>query len=197
MADYFTQFSCLFDVKTAENAARAKEIYQETSDDLDKNCESIGFEVEASPEDGPGTLWISSGECGEPGQVIAFVMACAEAFDLTGHWGFEYASSCSKPRLDAFSGGAAFIDLGARRETDWVNTGAWLDEKAAQHEEPANAAITALNLVSAGRGWADPKKISLLLKFIDQEIAGSPAERLQAFLDAEANRPTVMDAAAS
>jgi|HubBroStandDraft_2_1064218.scaffolds.fasta_scaffold548550_2 hypothetical protein len=35
MADYFTHFSCLLDVGTPENAARAVELYDNTSEDDD------------------------------------------------------------------------------------------------------------------------------------------------------------------
>jgi len=58
--------------------------------------------------------------------VIAFVLLCAEEFDLKGLWGFEYANTCSKPRLDAFGGGAHVIDLGARKSVGWTSTNEWL-----------------------------------------------------------------------
>jgi len=35
MADYFTHFSCLFDVGSVENAARAETLYSELVADLD------------------------------------------------------------------------------------------------------------------------------------------------------------------
>ena len=59
-------------------------------------------------------------DAGDPECLIAFVLLCAEAFDLTGLWGFEYANSCSRPRLDAYGGGAHVVDLGARKAIGWV-----------------------------------------------------------------------------
>ena len=57
---------------------------------------------------------------------IAFVLACADALDLTGRWGFTWALTCSKPRLDGFGGGAQVIDLGQRRSLAWVDCDHWL-----------------------------------------------------------------------
>ena len=76
----------------------------------------------------PGVLWISDGDGqGDPEHVIAFVLACAAAFDLSGRWGFSpWALTSSKPRLDGFGGGAQLIDLGARKSLAWLDCGHWL-----------------------------------------------------------------------
>ena len=127
MADYFTQFSCMFDVGTAENAARAEQIRRQQADALDEaDGTDLGFDLEPDPDRGPGALWISSDGHGEPEHVIAFVLACAEAFDLTGRWGFTWALTCSKPRLDGFGGGAQLLDLGARKSLAWTDCEHWL-----------------------------------------------------------------------
>ena len=127
MADYFTQFSCMFDVGTAENAARAEQIRRQQADALGEAEDTdLGFDVEPDPERGPGALWISSGGNGEPEHVIAFVLACAEAFDLVGRWGFVWALTCSKPRLNGFGGGAQLIDFGQRRSRAWLDCEHWL-----------------------------------------------------------------------
>lgn len=55
-----------------------------------------------------------------------FVLRCAEAFDLTGRWGFAWALTCSKPRIDGFGGGAQLIDLGARKSIAWTDCEHWL-----------------------------------------------------------------------
>ncbi|EEW61164.1 hypothetical protein [Silicibacter sp. TrichCH4B] len=47
--------------------------------------------------------------------VIRFVLRLAADLDLTGLWGFQYALTCSWPRLDAVGSGAHVIDLGARK----------------------------------------------------------------------------------
>ncbi len=127
MADYHTQFSCILDVGTAENVTRAAEIRQQLADTL-KEDEGIdlGFDMEPDPTNGPGALWISSDGYGEPEHVIAFVFRCAEAFDLRGRWGFRWALTCSRPRLDGFGGGAQLLDLGARQSLAWIDCEHWV-----------------------------------------------------------------------
>ena len=58
--------------------------------------------------------------------VPAFILRLAEELDLSGLWGFEHSNTCSRPRLDAFGGGAHVIDLGARKVIGWVNTQTWM-----------------------------------------------------------------------
>ena len=58
--------------------------------------------------------------------VIRFVLFLAEEIELNGLWGFEVAYTCSRPRLDAFGGGAHVIDLGARKSIGWTSTQEWL-----------------------------------------------------------------------
>lgn len=125
MADYFTHFSCLLDVRTPENAARALKLYDDQPEDEDgfrlSDCFHLSLEREGSTE-----LWIYDDDSGDPERVIEFVLLCAETFDLKGLWGFEYANTCSRPRLDAFGGGAHVIDLGNRKSIGWVSTNEWL-----------------------------------------------------------------------
>ena len=63
---------------------------------------------------------------GDVEAVIRFVLRLADDLDLTGLWGFQYALTCSRPRLDAFGGGAHAIDLGARKSIGWSSTQEWL-----------------------------------------------------------------------
>ncbi len=125
MADYFTHFSCLLDMRTPENAARALELYNDLPGDEDGFRLSDGFLLSRETE-GSTELWIYDDGSGDPERVIAFVLLCAETFDLQGLWGFEYHNTCSKPRLDAFGGGAHVIDLGSRKSIGWVSTNEWL-----------------------------------------------------------------------
>lgn len=79
MADYYTQFSCIFDTGSEENAKRALDIRAELAAEVE--CDEgadLGFEAERAPrEGGPGVLWIRSDEWGEPEHVIAFALRCA------------------------------------------------------------------------------------------------------------------------
>ncbi|MFT8420511.1 MAG: hypothetical protein ABF665_03165 [Gluconacetobacter sp.] len=127
MADYFTHFSCTLEVGTSENAIKALELYNNEPEDDDGLRLSDGFCLSLSDEGG-SELWIHDGASGDPECVIGFVLMCAKAFDLSGLWGFEYANTCSRPRLDAFGGGAHIIDLGTRKSIGWISTNAWLTE---------------------------------------------------------------------
>ena len=139
MADYFTHFSCLLDVGTLDKATRALALFQslrEADQDAD-DPEVAGFTVvrQDAPED--STLWIHDDEHGDVEAVIRFVLRLAEELALTGLWGFQYALTCSRPRLDAFGGGAHVIDLGARKSIGWISTQEWL--VAALNGEDADA----------------------------------------------------------
>ncbi len=138
MADYFTNFSCLFDVGSSENMARAKELRSQLVADLDHEEGACpGFEMRADLESGPGVLWIYSDDCGDPDRVIQFVLLCAEAFDLQGVWSFTWALTCSKPRLDSFGGGAHVIDLGKRATIADLDSAAWVGKHVAAHDQGA------------------------------------------------------------
>ena len=130
MADFFTQFSCPFDVGSAENARRAEDIRGELAAELHREEGGyLGFEMQVDHEHGPGALWLYSDEYGEPEHVITFVLRCAEALGLQGVWGFTWSHSCSKPRIDAFGGGAHVIDLGKRETIADLDCSSWVLER--------------------------------------------------------------------
>lgn len=125
MAEYYTQFSCAFDVGSAENAAHALVLLDELCDPK-ADDPPLGFEADLDPAR-LGVLLITDEDGqGDPEHVIRFALACAEAFDLRGRWGFTWALSCSKPRLDGFGGGAQLLDLGARKSLAWIDCDHWL-----------------------------------------------------------------------
>ena len=104
MADYFTHFSCLLDVGTPDKAARALALFQslrEADQDAD-DPEIAGFDIVRQDAPEGSALWIHDDEHGDVEAVIRFVLRLAEDLDLTGLWGFQYALTCSRPRLDAF-----------------------------------------------------------------------------------------------
>lgn len=128
MADYLTQFSCHLDLGSPETAARALILLEELRDGAeDRDDDAIyGFEAEADPQH-PGTLYFTddAGQ-GDPEHLIRFVLACAEAFDLKGRWGFTWSLSCSRHRLDGFGGGAQLLDLSERKSLAWNDCAHWL-----------------------------------------------------------------------
>jgi hypothetical protein len=128
MADYFTHFSCLLDVGTPSKAALAVALFDQlrVEDQEADEPQVSGFDL--SIQDGPDSsvLWIRDDEHADIEQVIGFVLRLAAEINLTGIWGFDYAHTCSRPRLEAFGGGAHVIDLGARKSIGCISTHEWL-----------------------------------------------------------------------
>ncbi len=128
MADYFTHFSCLIDVGSPDKAARALALFQtlRASDQDADEPEVAGTALVRQDAPEGSTLWIQDDDHGDVEAVIRFVLRIAEDLDLTGLWGFQYALTCSRPRLDGFGGGAHVIDLGARKSIGWTSSQEWL-----------------------------------------------------------------------
>ena len=137
MADYFTRFSVMLPLGSADRIAPALAIYRTLAEDLDRDEEaSIGFEAAASPEVDPAALWLSAEEDGNPEHVITFVRLCGQAFGLTGRWGFRWALTCSRMRLDGWGGGAHVLDLATGETVEWLDCEDWLAERLAEAPAP-------------------------------------------------------------
>ena len=127
MADFFTHFSCVLDVATPDNAARALDLYTALmQESAEEDPSADAFLLSIQPEHGGAVLWIRDDVTGDPQTVITFVLRCAEAFDLKGRWGFQWANTCSRPRIDAFGGSAHVLDLATRETIAWTDTSGWL-----------------------------------------------------------------------
>jgi len=127
MADCFTHFSCLLDVGTPQNAARALDLFNALSEaGASEEPPSEGFLISIQPEHGGSQLWLRDDVSGDPERLIQFVKLCAAEFNLKGRWGFQYANTCSRPRLSAFGGGAHVLDLGTGETVGWIDTDGWL-----------------------------------------------------------------------
>jgi len=128
MADYFTRFSCLLAVGMPDKAARAYEAFLALRNHAYAETEDLhcGFDLSIQNDPSGSTLWIHDDHSGDPDAVIHFVLRLAEELDLTGLWGFQYALTCSRARIEAFGGGAHVIDLGARTSIGWTSSQEWL-----------------------------------------------------------------------
>ena len=181
MADYYTHFSVLLPVG-AGNVEAALALYDRLDAELEADGETIGFAAEkhASTDN---TVWLwDGGGCGDPEHVIAYALRCAEAFSLSGRWGFHFGLSCSRPRLDGFGGGAQVLDLGRRKSIDWLDTDHWLAEQLHKATARVQPAGQVLQTVAEAQNWNDHSQLSVLLGFIDSLIADDPkvADRLHA-----------------
>jgi len=127
MAEYFTYFSCTLDVVTADNAARALELYRHFRKTQQFQGYTSGFALVATPTaDQPGLLWIHDNGSGDTDDLLGFISELTPSLGITGLWGFEWSHSCSKPRLDAFGGCACVIDLASGETLGSITTNEWL-----------------------------------------------------------------------
>ena len=139
-ADYYTNLSLqlrlpskaaqTYALKLAEQGSRLREeekVPEKFPAELRAHAEDWCFEVEADlVEDKPG-LWLHSSNAGIDA-VCAFLQHLLLKFDPKGVVTFEWAHDCSKPRTDAYGGGAAIITA---KQIKTMSTCQWLRENAA------------------------------------------------------------------
>ena len=172
MAGYFTQFSVRFPVGDA-NIAPALALYADLSAELEADDQVIGFNA---VDDGGGVLWLHDGTgSGEPEHVITFALRCAEAFSLTGFWGFTWGLSCSRPRIDSFGGGAQLLDLDRRESVTWVDCQHWLSTRLGSELPRPVSARALLQPFAADQGWTRSTQLEELLDALDAVMATDPA----------------------
>jgi hypothetical protein len=140
MADYFTHFSLVFTLPNAEAqsyalqlAGQAGRIQQgdEQPGDFPKELTAIiedwCFETEADTSENQPALWLHSSNGGVDA-VCVFIQHLLQRFDPQGRVTFEWSHDCSKPRTDAYGGGAAIITA---RKIKTMSTCEWLRKHAA------------------------------------------------------------------
>ena len=132
MADYYTRFSLVLQLKEPS--------HQQYALKLAEKAVAHRFQDETVPEDFPSNLvdwveewsfatelyrdqiWLHSEEGGIDA-VCAFIQHLLGQFDPHGQVGFQWSHDCSKPRTDAYGGGAAFITA---HEIKTMDTSVWL-----------------------------------------------------------------------
>jgi len=133
MADYYTNFSLVLPFKKEQTEYAlelVKQIEAHRNEDqplpptfpseLKEVVEDWCFEVEPEKEG----LWLHSQDGGQEVACL-FIQHLLQHFDSDGWVAFEWSHDCSKPRTDAYGGGAAFITA-TKIETfttsDWLRT---------------------------------------------------------------------------
>jgi len=140
MADYFTNFSLVLKLANETEQAYALDLAHKAShaslgDDLPKDfpealapvIEDWQFEVDADSSADNHGLWLHS-TYGGVDAACAFIQHLLQKFDPQGKVSFEWSHDCSKPRVDAYGGGAAVITA---QEIKTMSTAAWLNEQIA------------------------------------------------------------------
>ena len=135
MADYYTNFSFylpLPDPAQKEHALNLAQIAtvhrfenEQLPADFPQPLQDVLEEWNFELEEGEDGLWIHS-DSGGVDAVCAFIQHLLQKFNLPLRIGFEWSHDCSKPRTDAFGGGAALISA---QEIKIMSTGDWLVEQ--------------------------------------------------------------------
>ena len=135
MADYFTYFSVVlpltkeqqeYGIKIAHlaelNRFGDQELPSDFPDELRDAVEGWAFETELTEKG----LWLNSHEGGQE-SACSFIQHLLQKFDFAPGIAFEWSHDCSKPRPDAYGGGAAFI---TSTEIETFSTSEWLQKVA-------------------------------------------------------------------
>ena len=137
MSNYFTNFSLLVPLPDAAALTYALNLAQQASRlnqgdeaepsfpaELQASTEDWCFEVEGDVLNNQSRLWLQS-DSGGIDAVCAFIQHLLQKFALPDVVTFEWSHDCSKPRIDAYGGGAAIITA---QEIKSMSTGQWLRE---------------------------------------------------------------------
>ena len=146
MADYYTNFSLV--LKLANETEQAYALYlahkaslAQQGDELPADfpkalvdvIEDWQFETVADNSGTKHGLWLHS-SYGGVDAVCAFIQHLLQKHDPQGRVTFEWSHDCSKPRVDAYGGGAAFI---TSKEIKTMSTATWLNAQIASARPPA------------------------------------------------------------
>jgi hypothetical protein len=135
MADYFTNFSVILPL-TKKQQEYAVELANQADhhrcddeplpgtfpEDLVNETEDWTFETVSTPDG----LWLHS-QYGGQESACAFIQHLLQKFEFAPAVTFEWSHDCSKPRTDAYGGGAAFI---TSTEIETFSTSEWLQKMA-------------------------------------------------------------------
>lgn len=132
MAEFFTNFSVILPLnKEQQDYAMqlAKQVQAHRDDkplsadfpeDLTNEVEGWMFETEVTPNG----LWLNSQNGGQEAACV-FIQHLLQKFDFAPSIAFEWSHDCSKPKTDAYGGGAAFITA---TEIETFSTSEWLQK---------------------------------------------------------------------
>lgn len=139
MADYFTKFSVSLSLPDKAAQAYAIDLAQQASHGRQANplpdnfpealatvIEDWNFETNADSHASEHGVWLYS-DSGGVDALCAFLQHLLQKFNPRGRVSFEWSYDCSKPRVDAYGGGAAIITA---QDIKSISTGQWLFEHA-------------------------------------------------------------------
>ncbi len=140
MADYYTNFSLVlrlpdeaaqaYALNLAEQACQSQfdnDVPEDFPAELREFLDNWHFEIAAQTMDEHPGLWLHS-QNGGVDPVCALLQHLLKKFDPAGVVTFEWSHDCSKPRVDAYGGGAAVVTA---RKIKTMSTSQWLQKQTA------------------------------------------------------------------
>ena len=140
MADYFTNFSLILKLPNEAAQTLALELAQQAQSmhgeeklatfpaPLMEVVDDWQFQTEAQDVQNGFGLWLHSSNGGVDA-VCAFIQYLLQKFDPDGCVSFQWSFDCSKPRIDAYGGGAAIITAKTIKS---MGTGEWIQNHLAR-----------------------------------------------------------------
>ncbi len=138
MADYFTNFSLVVELpdeaaqqyalqlaQTMSDAGQGDPLPEDIPQDIREEMEN--WTIDTEPASSGHGIWLHS-QHGGIDAVCAFLQHLLRKFNPLGRVEFEWSNDCSKPRTDAFGGGAAIITV---TDIKTMSTWDWLQEQKA------------------------------------------------------------------
>ena len=140
MANYYTHFSACLSLPNQEALDYAMNLHKEIMalalDGIDSRVVNgveydVGwFECESDGSPNGYGLWLHSGDgSGDVDCCLQFVQHLLGKYWPDEAWSMEWSNDCSKPRLDAYGGGAAVV---TKDKIYSMNTGEWIGETLKQ-----------------------------------------------------------------
>jgi hypothetical protein len=144
MANYYTNFSVVVALKDATEQRYALDLAAkavghfwcesdqppstEIPDDFADLLEDWSFEVDP---DGDSGIWLHS-DSGGIDAACAYIKHLLKKFNSQSRVEFEWSHDCSKPRVNAYGGGAAVITA---EKIATMSTSEWLRQQAASDQD--------------------------------------------------------------
>jgi len=105
-------------------------------DDYDPAWDDLGFQYAFDDDDRKSAewgrhLWIYAEDHGDVGRVAHIIRKFLKQFRPEQCWSLTYATSCSKPRVGEFGGGAVFVTA---NEIQWQNADDFVQQQRAAFE---------------------------------------------------------------
>jgi len=143
MANNYVHFSFAVNMWDSERRAWVErllkdpdELYNDEDEEFEEvfpnygDFDCLGFDWDI---DLAGELWLHDEEgTGNTDHVSGFLQAYLKKFNIEEPVAFEFAFTCSKPRLDEFGGGAVVV---TKDEIHWMSTNSWILDKLQELEK--------------------------------------------------------------